>query len=111
MTPLMQRLKRAALPRTAHVGDLAAVNSIESFILARGHQLRGANCVLCRNVIGGYRVAVIGLAGLAGDACRCGAICGDLFLIHAHHFPANPDDIEDALRTAMVCDTAHPAHR
>ena len=111
MTPLLQRLRRSAIPRTVRVGDLAVVNSIECFTLASGHPLRGAPCLLCRQVIGSARVAVIGVAGLAGDACQCGTVTGDVFLIHAAHFPVPPAQITAALRAGLACESAHPVHR
>jgi hypothetical protein len=112
MTPgeVISRMRRQAVPRTVWTGDLAVVNSIEAFVLGSGHQLRGACCLLCAQLIGKRKVAIIGLAGLAGDACQCGAVCGDLFLIHAAHFPVDPQVIERALRQGMSCRTYHPAH-
>lgn len=107
---VMDHLRRSALPRTAHDGDLAVVNSIEAFVFAVEHPMRGALCVFCHLPVGTQKVAVIGLAALADDACDCGAISSDLFLIHAHHFPADPKQIEAVLRRAMSCQLRHPAH-
>jgi hypothetical protein len=110
LTSPLQRLKRQALPRAVRDGDLAVVNSIEAFTLAAGHRMRAASCMLCHEAIGGKRVAVIGLAGLAGDACQCGGITGDLFVIHASHFPVDPQVITAALRAGVSCGLSHPVH-
>lgn len=107
---LFRRLQRQALPRTARTGDLAVVNSVEAFVLETGHRLRAAPCLLCRQLIGGRRVAVVGLAALAGDACHCGAIGSDVFLIHASHFPVDSQHLSMALHRGMDCGLRHPAH-
>lgn len=108
---LFSRTVRPASPtRVARVRDLVVVNSIEAFTLETGHPMRGAQCMLCHHLIGGDRVAIIGLGGLAGEACPCGAIPADLFLIHAAHFPVQPDVISTGLRRALTCRAYHPAH-
>lgn len=111
MSLLSRRVRPASPVRVARAGDLAVVNSIEAFTLIPGHPMRGAACMYCHHLIGAERVAVIGLAGLGGDACSCSAIAGDVFLIHARHFPADPDLISRALREAVSCTLYHPVHR
>lgn len=109
---LIPRTLRPVPPvRVARIGELAVVHSIESFTFTSGHPLRAANCMFCHMIIGGDQVAIIGLAGLAGDACDCGAIIGDVYLIHAAHFPVDPDKITVALRRAHSCTQYHPVHR
>lgn len=111
MSLLSRTVRRASPGRIARPGDLAVVNSIEAFTLAPGHPLRGATCMFCHQLIGSARIAVIGLAGLGGDACSCSAITSDVFLIHAAHFPVDPDEISAALRKAVSCRIYHPVHR
>ena len=88
-------------------GSLAVCHSAESFTLMPGHRMRAAKCLICHLLIGSGQAAVIGVAALAGDACRCGGIVSDLYLIHATHVPMDPDDLAAAIHRGLACPVCH----
>ena len=90
-------------------GALAVCHSAQSFTLAPGHRMRAAKCLICHLLIGSGEAALLGVAALAGNACRCGGVVSDLFLIHASHIPADVDDITAAVHRGLACPVCHPA--
>ena len=88
-------------------GALAVCHSAQSFTLAPGHRMRAAKCLICHLLIGAGQAAVIGVAALTGDACRCGGIVSDLYLIHASHVPMDPDALAAAVHRGLACPTCH----
>ena len=90
-------------------GSLAVCHSAQSFTLAPGHRMRAAKCLICHLLIGSGEAALVGVAALAGNACRCGGVVSDLFLIHASHVPMDPDDIAAAVHRGLACPVCHPA--
>lgn len=93
-------IQRRRVP-VAGDGALATLLSIEPFILAPGHPMRGSSCLLCPDCIGGAPATLIGVAGLGGPPCGCGAVTSDVFLSHAAHFPVDPVTLRDALQRAL----------
>lgn len=90
-------------PAIVRAGDLAIVHCTESFTFDAGNPLRLSNCLMCDDPIGGQPAAVIGAAALAGPPCHCGSIVSDVFLIHAGHLPASPEEIAAAIRRGLLC--------
>lgn len=88
-------------------GHIAIVYCNEPFAFEAGHRMRAANCLICREAIGGQPAAVIGAAALAGEACQCGGIVSDVFLAHAEHFPMDPDALQAAISRGLHCTTQH----
>jgi len=89
--------------RAVHDGEIAVVHCAEAFLFEPGNRLRAARCLMCGERIGGYPAAIIGVAALAGEACRCGGIVSDVFLIHAAHLPTDPDTLQGAIHRALHC--------
>ena len=89
-------------------GSLAVCHSAQSFTLAAGHRVRAAKCLICHLLIGSGQAAVLGVAALAGNACRCGGVVSDLYLIHASHIPADADDLAAAVHRGLACPVCHP---
>ena len=90
-------------------GSLAVCHSAQSFTLIAGHRMRAAKCLICHLLIGSGQAALVGVAALAGDACRCGGVVSDLFLVHATHMPMDPDDLAAAVHRGLACRACHPA--
>lgn len=90
-------------------GSLAVCHSAQSFTLVPGHRMRAARCLVCHLLIGSGQAALVGVAALAGDACRCGGVVSDLFLVHASHVPMDADDLAAAVHRGLACPTCHPA--
>lgn len=104
----MIRLRRpAAKPRAAADGTLAVLHCPEAFTLAPGHRMRAASCLICGQLIGGQPAAVIGVAALAGEACTCGGVVSDTFLIHAAHLPINSEQLTVAIHRGIKCPNSH----
>lgn len=89
-------------------GSLAVCHSAQSFTLTPGHRMRAAKCLICHLLIGSGQAVLLGVAALAGSACRCGGVFSDLFLIHASHMPMDPDDLAAAIHRGLACGTCHP---
>lgn len=100
----------ADLPRAAAPGQLAVLHCAEPFTLTAGHRLRAARCLVCREVIGGQAVTVIGVAALTEDPCSCGAVTSDTFLVHAGHLPLLPGQLATALHRGLNCPVDHTEH-
>lgn len=90
-------------PNVDNRGQVAIVYCNESFTFDPGHRMRGARCLICREMIGGQPAGIIGAAGLMGDACRCGAITVDVWLIHAAHTPMPAAELHAAIRRGLEC--------
>lgn len=94
-------------PRAAAPGSLAVIHCPEAFTLEPGHRLRAARCLVCRQLIGGQAVTVIGVAALAGEACRCGGVVSDTFLVHAIHMPIGTRQLTAAIHRGLSCGQVH----
>ena len=90
-------------------GALAVCHSAQPFTFTAGHRMRAAKCLICHLLIGSGQAALVGVAALAGNACRCGGVVSDLFLIHATHMPMDPGDLAAAVHRGLACPTCHPA--
>lgn len=90
-------------------GSLAVCHSAQSFTLTSGHRMRAAKCLICHLLIGSGQAVLVGVAALAGDACRCGGVVSDLFLVHASHIPMDADDLAGAVHRGLACPVCHPA--
>ena len=99
--------RTAGKPRSVATGALAVVHCPEAFTLDPGHRLRAAHCLICRQLIGGQPAAVIGVAALGGEACTCGGVISDVFLIHAVHLPINPTELQTAIHRGIQCPNSH----
>lgn len=91
---------------TPHVDDRGQVVIVycnEAFTFDPGHRMRAARCLICGDLIGGLSAAVVGAAALMGEACRCGGIVSDVFLVHADHFPVPPAELQAAIRRGLEC--------
>lgn len=104
----MTRGRRSApFPVRAADGALAKLHCEQAFTLDPGHSLRKAPCLICQLPIGDAAATIIGLAALAGDACICGGIVSDAFLIHAIHLPMTADQISEAIYRGVKCPVDH----
>ncbi len=92
------------LPGIAVDGDLAVVHCADAFQFAPGHRMRAANCLICQRLIGDQPATIVGAAALADNACECGFIVSDVFLIHADHLPMCADHLEAAINRGLQCD-------
>jgi hypothetical protein len=90
-------------PNTATPGDIAVVHCTEAFIFTPGNRLRAAHCLLCAELIGGEPATLIGAAALAGDACLCGGVVSDVFLLHAAHMPVDAPALQAAIHRGLHC--------
>ena len=90
-------------------GSLAVCHSAQPFTLAPGHRMRAAKCLVCHLLIGSGQAVLVGVAALAGGACRCGGVVSDLFLVHASHMPVDADDLAAAVHRGLACTVCHPA--
>ena len=90
-------------------GSLAVCHSAQPFTLAPGHRMRAAKCLTCHLLIGSGQAVLVGVAALAGSACRCGGVVSDLFLVHASHMPMDADDLANAVHRGLACTVCHPA--
>ena len=96
-------------PPAAVAGDsLTVCQSSQSFTFTAGHRMRAAKCLICHLLIGSGQAALVGVAALAGDACRCGGVVSDLYLIHACHVPLDPDALAAAVHRGLACQTCNP---
>ena len=93
------------LPAVDDHDQVAIVYCNQSFTFDPGHRMRAAHCLICGEMIGGQSVGVIGAAALAGEACRCGGIVSDVFLIHADHMPMPPTELQAAIHRGLECPT------
>jgi hypothetical protein len=91
------------MPHVDTSGHVAIVYCNEAFTFEPGHRMRAARCLVCRELIGGGSVAVVGAAALNGEACGCGGIVSDVFLVHADHLPMPPADLQAAIRRGLEC--------
>ena len=81
---------RKTAPPVAEIaedGRVAAMTNPVPFTLAPGHPMRGGLCIMCRTLLGGEQIGVVGIAILAGQACSCGSVPAQMFLAHAFHRP------------------------
>ena len=90
-------------------GSLAICHSAQPFTLVAGHRMRAAKCLVCHLLIGSGQAVLVGVAALAGSACRCGGVVSDLFLVHASHMPMDADDLANAVHRGLACTVCHPA--
>lgn len=90
-------------PHVDDRGHVAIVYCNEAFAFAPGHRMRAALCLVCRECIGGQAAAVVGAAALLGEACECGGIVSDVFLVHAGHLPMPPAELQAAIRRGLEC--------
>src|SRR6185312_15133807 len=88
-------------------GDIAVVHCAAEFTFEPGNRMRAARCLICQELIGGWPATVIGAAALAGDACQCGGIVSDVFLIHAVHLPPSPGNLLAMLPRGLRCPADH----
>ena len=84
-------------------GALAIVCCAEPFLFADGHPMRGAPCLICRQLISGEVVRLIGIAALDGDACICGSVVNDMYLVHEMHIPVDAQLLTAAIERALHC--------
>lgn len=87
---------------------LAVVTTQGAFILAAGHPLRDAGCLICHKPVGGEHAVVVGVAGLGGVGCTLGCVSGTLFIAHAHCRPDADDELFAALQFGLSCPDDHP---
>ncbi len=73
------------------------------FRFAPGHRMRAAPCLVCRQVIGGQPVQAVGAVALTGEACRCGGLESDMFLVHDQHMPMSLEDLQAAIGRGLEC--------
>lgn len=90
-------------PNVDDRGHVAIVYCNEAFTFDAGHRMRAAHCLICRQCIGGQAAAVVGAAALLGEACECGGIVSDVFLVHASHLPMPPAELQAAIRRGLEC--------
>jgi hypothetical protein len=90
-------------PHVDDRGQVAIVYCNEAFMFEPGHRMRAARCLICQECIGGQAAAVVGAAALMGEACRCGGIVSDVFLVHADHLPMEPAPLQAAIRRGLEC--------
>lgn len=69
----MRGLARRPLPDAIGLDDVIEQVS-EPFVLAPGHPLRGARCVICSTLIGGMPARTATITDMRGGGCSCGAI-------------------------------------
>lgn len=104
----MTRGRRPApFPVRAADGALAKLHCAETFTLDPGHSLRKVPCLICQLPIAGAPATIIGIAVLGGDACICGGIVSDAFLIHAIHLPMTADQISEAIYRGVKFPAGH----
>jgi hypothetical protein len=96
-----------AVPKAVDDGSIAIVHCAEAFVFAPGHRMRAAHCLICHALIGNRHASIIGAAALAGDACECGGVVSDLFVIHAGHMPIDRTVLRDAITRGLRCDARH----
>lgn len=108
-TTVTWRFPAASPVPEATDGSLAVCHSTEPFTLAPGHRMRAAKCLICHLLIGSGQAVLVGVAALAGSACRCGGVVSDLFLVHASHIPMDPDELAAAVHRGLACPVCHPA--
>jgi hypothetical protein len=84
-------------------GDIAVLHCSAAFTFAPGNRMRAARCLVCRELIGGQYTTVIGAAALAGDACDCGGVVSDVFLVHADHLPMDAEQLQAAIHRGLHC--------
>lgn len=94
---------QAEVYRVADDGALAIVCCAEPFMLSNGHPMRGAPCLICRQLIGAEAVRLIGMTVLAGDACLCGSTVTDMYLAHESHIPVDAELLKAAVARALTC--------
>lgn len=104
MTPPTEPM---VMPNVDDRGQVAIVYCNEAFTFDPGHRMRAAHCLICAEMIGGHSAAVVGAAALAGEACRCGGIVSDVFLVHADHLPMPPAELQAAIRRGLECGANH----
>lgn len=90
-------------PVIDNTGHIAIIYCNQEFTFTPAHPMRRTRCVICRDLIGGQPATVIGAAGLAGDACDCGAVISETFLAHAACFPLPAAELQAALTIALGC--------
>lgn len=90
-------------PNVDDRGQVAIVYCNEAFTFDPGHRMRASHCLICSECIGGEPAAVVGAAALMGEACRCGGIVSDVFLVHAAHLPLPPAELQAAIRRGLEC--------
>jgi len=88
-------------------GQVAVVYCNQSFTFEAGHRMRAARCLVCGYLIGDSPAAVIGAAALVDEACDCGGIVTDAWLIHASHTPMEPDALKSVIRRGLECPHIH----
>lgn len=96
------------VPARVGRGDLAIISGSREFTLISGHPTRGAPCLVCREAIGGDPAMVVGLAALDGEACSCGTVVSDVYLVHSAHLPLTDALFITAISGALACATDHP---
>lgn len=99
--------RTAGKPRSVATGALAVVYCPEAFTLEPSHRLRAAHCLICRQLIGGQPATVVGVAALAGEACTCGGVVSDVFLLHAVHLPIGDEQLTAAIHRGIQCPNSH----
>jgi hypothetical protein len=95
------RRRRRPVPE-APDGQLVTNIGAAAFTLAPGHPMRSAPCVICRVPVLGHEVTIAGVTALAGQACSCGALPAEQFLMHAGHRPLRPGQLTDAAHHAWA---------
>lgn len=91
---------------TYHANDTDSAvifGTTEAVTFEPGHRMRAARCLICRDCIGGTRAVVIAIAPLIGEACPCGGIDSDAWLIHAGHLPMPPAELQTAIKRGLEC--------
>lgn len=104
----MFHVKPPSPPVVVIEGDLVVVHAPEPFLFSPGHRLRATHCLICHQMIGAQPATIIGVGALAGDPCTCSAVVSDMFLLHAHHLPMPPADLQAAIHRGLQCD--NPDH-
>lgn len=88
-------------------GDVAVLYCPAAFQLAPVHPMRKAHCVICGEMIGGQYATIVAIGALAGDACQCGGVVADAFLLHADHLPMSAEQLQEAVGRALHCERPH----
>lgn len=73
--------------------------------------MRSTPCLICREAVAGEPIMVVGIAAFDGDACACGVIGSDVYLLHSAHLPLTYDTLTSTIDNALTCNAGNFNHR
>lgn len=96
-----------APPTVVEDDDIVLVQCADTMLLPPGSHMRAARCLACAQPIGARPFTVFGIATVAGPPRTGDDIESDVFMVHADHWPMDPDALEATVARGLQSGASH----